>query len=79
MDISGALPEAIKIIFRDELWTKSIDYEHIPFRCRKFHEHGHLYRDCPQNKSTQNNEHAHKEKDKQGFTKVTITKPTPDE
>ena len=28
-----------------------MDYEHIPFRCRKYHEHGHLYQDCPKNKT----------------------------
>jgi len=43
IDVSGALLEAIKIIFRDEVWIQSIDYEHIPFQCGKFHEHGHLF------------------------------------
>lgn len=27
-----------------------MDYEHVPFRCRKCHEHGHLFRDFPLNK-----------------------------
>jgi hypothetical protein len=44
MDVSRALPEAISLEFRDEEWTQSIDYEHISFRCRRFHEHGHLFR-----------------------------------
>lgn len=26
---------------------QTLDYEFIPFRCRKCHEHGHHYRDCP--------------------------------
>lgn len=24
-----------------------IDYEHVPFRCRRCHALGHLFRDCP--------------------------------
>jgi hypothetical protein len=50
MDVSGALPKAISLEFRDEEWIQNIDYEHIPFRCRRFHEHGHLIRECPLNK-----------------------------
>jgi hypothetical protein len=42
MDVLGALPEAISLEFRDEEWIQSIDYEKIHFRCRRFHEHGHL-------------------------------------
>jgi hypothetical protein len=50
MDVSGELPEAISLEFRDEEWIQSIDYEQIPFRCRIFHEHGNLFRECPLNK-----------------------------
>jgi hypothetical protein len=46
MDVSGALPEAIILEFRDEEWIQNIDYEKIPFRCRRCHEHGHLIREC---------------------------------
>jgi hypothetical protein len=35
MDVSEALPEAISLEFRDEEWIQSIDYEKIPFRCRR--------------------------------------------
>jgi hypothetical protein len=31
-------------------WIQSVDYEHVPFRCRKCHEHGHLFRDFPKKK-----------------------------
>jgi hypothetical protein len=31
MDVSGALPKAISLEFRDEEWIQNIDYEHIPF------------------------------------------------
>lgn len=30
-------------------WVQSLDYEHIPFRCRKCNEYGHLFRHCPLN------------------------------
>jgi hypothetical protein len=46
----GALPEAISLEFRDEEWIQSIDYEKIPCRCRRCHEHGHLFREFPLNK-----------------------------
>lgn len=62
IDVFGALPEAITLIFRDEVWLKSIDYEHIPFKRRKFHEHEHLFRDCPLNKTPQSPELASKKK-----------------
>lgn len=28
-------------------WQQPLDYEGVPFRCRKCHEVGHLYKDCP--------------------------------
>jgi hypothetical protein len=49
MNISKALPGTVTLEYQDEEWTQTIDYEHIPFRCRKFHEHGHLFRDFPLN------------------------------
>jgi hypothetical protein len=50
MDVSGALPEAICLEFRDEEWIQKIDYEQIPFQCRRCHEHGLLIREFPLNK-----------------------------
>jgi hypothetical protein len=47
MNVSGALLEAISLEFKDEEWIQNIDYEQIPFRCRRCHEHGHLIRECP--------------------------------
>jgi hypothetical protein len=44
MDVLGALLEAISLEFRDEEWIQSINYEQIPFRCRRCHEHGSLFR-----------------------------------
>ena len=50
MDLSRALPhEVIQEVFNEEC-VQIVDYEHIPFRCRRCHEHGHLFRDFPLNK-----------------------------
>jgi hypothetical protein len=42
MNVLGALLEAIILEFRDEEWIQSINYEKIPFICRRCHEHGNL-------------------------------------
>lgn len=45
MDLSGALlDEKIREVF-DEDRVEALDYEHIPFRCSKCHEHEHLFKD----------------------------------
>ena len=46
-----------------------VDYEHIPFRCRKCHEHGNLYRDYPTN-NMERNVKTTTDKNPKGFTKV---------
>jgi hypothetical protein len=69
MDVSGALPEAIILEFRDEEWIQSIDYEQIPFRCRICHEHGHLIRECLLNKK-QETKNTKAQQDKDGFVKL---------
>ena len=38
----------------DEAYFQTIDYEQIPFRCRKCHKHGHLIREFPLNKPAEN-------------------------
>ena len=40
------LLEGINLRWEDEDWFQSLDYEHIPFKCRRCHEHGNLFRDC---------------------------------
>lgn len=50
MDVSGALHEGLWLEYTDEVYFQAIDYEKIPFHCRKFHEHGHLITECPMNK-----------------------------
>lgn len=51
MDLSGALPDEVILEVFYEEWMQTVDYEHIPFRCRRCHEHGHLFRDCPLSKA----------------------------
>lgn len=60
MNITEALRDSIKLEYHDEIWHQPVDYEHIPFRCRRCHEYGHLYRECPimisENEKGANNE-----------------------
>ena len=44
-----------------------MDYKHIPFRCQKYHEHKHLYRDCPKKKITTDKTPG---TDEEGFKKL---------
>ena len=69
MDISGALPDEVILEVYDEEWVQTVDYEHIPFRSHKCHEHGHLFRDFPQNKM-EDNLRTNRSKDSEGFTKM---------
>jgi hypothetical protein len=74
MDISKALPGSIMLEYQDDDWNQTIDYEHIPFHCRKCHEHDHLFRDCPLNATaTKINE----SKQKDGFANVTGRRKNP--
>ena len=69
MDLFGALlDEVIPEVF-DEEWVQTVDYEHIPFRCRRFHEHGDLLRDCPLSKA-ENKSKTNTLKDTDSFHKV---------
>jgi len=69
MDLSGALPYEIIPEVYDEGWVQVVDYEHVPFRCRKCHEHVHLFRDCALNKM-EDNMKTNTGKDPEGFTKL---------
>jgi len=69
MDLSGALPDEVILEVYDEERVQAVDYEHIPFRCHKCHEHGHLSRDCPLNRREENL-NTNKGNDQTGFTKV---------
>jgi hypothetical protein len=49
LNIAKPLSGSIILEYHDEDWVQTIDYEHIPFRCRKCHEHRHLFRYFPFN------------------------------
>jgi hypothetical protein len=67
LNIAKPLPGTITLEYQDEDWAQTIDYEHIPFRCRKCHEHGHLFRECPLNEAPKEG-NTENSKDKEGFT-----------
>jgi hypothetical protein len=69
LNIAKPLPGSITLEYHDEEWSQTIDYEHIPFRCRKCHEHGHLFRECPLN-AVQKEAATDASKDKDGFTQI---------
>jgi len=50
MDLKQALPDTVSLFHDNIEWIHLIDYEHVPFRCRKCHDLGHLYKDCPPNR-----------------------------
>ena len=69
MPLAKALNDSVSL-FHDEFeWIRSIDYEHVPFRCRKCHEHGHIFSDFPLNTPPKTTPTS-KSKDAKGFTKV---------
>jgi hypothetical protein len=70
LNISKPLPGAITLDYQDDEWSQTLDYEHIPFRCRKCHEHGHLFRECPLNNPTKPSAED-PDKSKDGFIPVT--------
>jgi len=71
MHLTKALVDSVSLFHDDFEWTQPLDYEHIPFRCRKCHEHGHLFRDCPLNAQSKASSHD-LNKDSDGFTKIPI-------
>lgn len=69
MDLKQALPDTVSLFHEDVEWIQLIDYEHVPFRCRKCHDLGHLYRDCPLN-SKPSVQNTQENPTPDGFTKV---------
>jgi hypothetical protein len=47
MNVPRALSESVTNSYQDSEWSQTLDYKHIPFRCRKFHIHVHLFRYFP--------------------------------
>jgi hypothetical protein len=69
MNISKSLLGFVTLEYKDEEWNQTIDYEHIPFRFRKCHEHNNLFRNFPVN-GPQTNPVIASKKSKDGFTQV---------
>jgi hypothetical protein len=47
VDLEVGLPEAIKIKVGSWTHVQVLDYEQLPFKCRKCHVYGHFARGCP--------------------------------
>jgi len=47
MNLANPIPNTIELEYHEDVWQQNIDYEHIPFRCRSCHVHGHLAKECP--------------------------------
>ena len=47
LDISKDLLDGIDLTWEDEDWFQAIDYEKLSFRCRRCHEHNHIFIDYP--------------------------------
>lgn len=70
MDLKQPLPDTVSFFHEDSEWIQVIYYEHVPFRCRKCHDIGNLYRDCPQNKKPLSQDSSDNQ-NIDGFTRVT--------
>lgn len=69
MHLTKALADMVSLFHDDFEWIQPLDYEHIPFRYRKCHEHDHLFRDCPLNSQPKTSANE-SNKDCEGFIKV---------
>lgn len=49
VDLEVGLPEAIKINVGSWTHVQKLDYEQLPFKCRKCHVYSHFARGCPTN------------------------------
>lgn len=47
MNLANPIPDSVELEYHEEVWQQNLDYEHIPFRCHRCHEHGHLVKECP--------------------------------
>jgi hypothetical protein len=69
LNISNPLSSSTALEYHDEKWSQTIDYEHIPIHCRKFHEHGNQFRDCSMNAVGKSN-NPEENKSRDDFTHV---------
>jgi hypothetical protein len=47
VDLEVGLPEAVNLKVGDWQHLQKLDYEQLPFKCRKCHDYGHFQRNCP--------------------------------
>lgn len=52
LDTREGLEEHITLHWKHYSHTQILDYEGVPFRCRRCHKVGHLYKECPLNKKS---------------------------
>ena len=48
VDLETGLPEALNLTVGNWYHYQKIDYEQLPFKCKKCHEYGHFARICSQ-------------------------------
>jgi hypothetical protein len=46
VNLSLPFPKFIVLEYQDKEWIQTINYEHVPFRCKQCHAHGHLAQVC---------------------------------
>jgi len=46
LDTRDGLHDNYNMFFDGMMWQQPLDYEGVPFRCRKCHEVGHIYKEC---------------------------------
>jgi hypothetical protein len=69
LNISKPLPRAIILDYQDDEWSQTLDYENIPFHCRKCHEHGNIFFEFPLNNPLKLAQ-EYSDKNKESFTQV---------
>jgi hypothetical protein len=69
MNVVNSLSESIVVSYQNEEWIQPLDYHHIPFRCRKCHVHGHLFKYFPLNAPNPESK-SKEETDQGGFTNI---------
>lgn len=73
MNLAEPFPGKLSIFHEEFKCTQTVDYKHIPFKCSKLHQHGHLFRDYPLNMKAISEKET-SEQEEEGFAKVEIKK-----
>ena len=73
MNIVDPILDTVELEYHDEVRQQTLDYKHIPFRCRRCHEYGHPFKECPLNieeEERRNKPQRKNQEDKEGFQEV---------